>query len=88
MKQVNEVGVDVDSKGLVCAMQCAGQRVPVAAFANTAVGHKKFVRWATKGGHSARVCLEATGIYSLEFSLTLCEAKRIELMLGRVNTNH
>jgi transposase len=81
MKQVNDVGVDVDSKGLVCAMQCAGQRVPVAAFANTAVGHKKFVRWATKGGHSARVCLEATGIYSLEFALALHEAKRIEVMV-------
>jgi len=58
-----------------------GQRVPLAAFANTTVGHQKFVRWATKGGHSARVCLEATGIYSLEFALALCEAKRVELMM-------
>ncbi len=62
-------------------MQCAGQCVPLAAFANTAVGHQKFVRWATKGGHSARVCLEATGIYSLEFALALHEAKRVELMV-------
>ena len=44
MKQVNDVGVDVDSKELVCAMQCAGQRVPLTVFANTAAGHKKFVR--------------------------------------------
>ena len=81
MKQVNDVGVDVDSKELVCAMRCAGQRVPLAAFANTAAGHQKFVRWATKGGHSARVCLEATGIYSLEFALALHEAKRVEVMV-------
>jgi hypothetical protein len=55
MKQVNDVGVDVDSKELVCAKQCAGQRAPLTAFTNTAAGHKKFVRWATKGAHSARV---------------------------------
>ena len=81
MKQVNGVGVDVDSKELMCAMRCAGQRVPLAAFANNAAGHQKFVRWATKGGLSARVCLEATGIYSLEFALALHEAKRVELMV-------
>ena len=81
MKQVNDVGVDVDSKELVCAMQSAGQRVPLAVFANSAAGHKQFVRWATKGGQSARVCLEATGIYSLEFALALHEAKRVEVMV-------
>jgi hypothetical protein len=32
MKQVTQVGVDVDSEALVCAMQCAGQRMPVAAY--------------------------------------------------------
>ena len=49
MKQVNDVGVDVDSQALVCAMQRAGQRLPVASFDNTAIGHKKFIRWVTKG---------------------------------------
>jgi hypothetical protein len=29
MKQVNQVGVDVDSQQLVCAMQRAGQRLPL-----------------------------------------------------------
>src|SRR5436309_14670042 len=81
MKQVNQVGVDVDSEELICATKHAGERLPLATFANTAAGHKKFIRWATKGGHSARVCLEATGIYSLEFALTLCESKRVELMV-------
>jgi transposase len=81
MKQVNEVGVDVDSQELVCLMQHAGQRVPLATFANTATGHKKFIRWVTKGGRSARVCLEATGIYSLEFALALHQAKKVEVMV-------
>jgi transposase len=81
MKQVNPIGVDVDSEELVCALQRAGQRLPLAAFADTAAGHRKFIRWATKGGHLARVCLEATGIYSLEFALALHQAKNVEVMV-------
>jgi len=81
MKQVTQVGVDVDSEELVCAMQRAGQRQPLARFANTAAGHKKFIRWATKGGRPARICLEATGIYSLEFALALHHAKNVEVMV-------
>jgi transposase len=41
--------------------------------------HQKFIRWATKGARSARVCLEATGIYSLEFALALHHAKNVEV---------
>ncbi|HKS94780.1 MAG TPA: IS110 family transposase [Terriglobia bacterium] len=71
----------MDSQELVCAMQRAGQRLPLASFANTAAGHKKFIRWATKGGRPARVGLEATGIYSLEFALALHHAKNVEVMV-------
>src|SRR6202022_2862644 len=81
MKQVNQVGVDVGSEALVCMMKRAGQPLPLATFANTAAGHKKFIRWATKGARSARVCLEATGIYSLEFALALHHAKNVEVMV-------
>ena len=81
MKQVNHVGVDVGSEELVCMMQRAGQRLPLATFANTAAGHKKFIRWATKGARPVRVCLEATGIYSLEFALALHHAKNVEVMV-------
>jgi transposase len=81
MKQVTQVGVDVDSEALVCAVQRAEQRLPLATFANTAAGHKKFIRWATKGGRQTQVCLEATGIYSLEFALALHHAKNVEVMV-------
>jgi transposase len=81
MKQVNAVGVDVDSEELVCVMQRAEERLPLATFANTAAGHKKFIRWATKGGRPAQVCLEATGIYSLEFALALHHAKNVAVMV-------
>ena len=33
MKQVNQVGVDVDSEALVCMMKRAGQPQPLARFA-------------------------------------------------------
>ena len=62
MKQVTQIGVDVDPEELVCAMKRAGQRRLPTTFANTVAGHKKFIRWATKGARPARVCLEATGI--------------------------
>jgi transposase len=81
MKQVNQIGVDVDSEELVCMMQREGKRLPLARFANTAGGHKKFIRWATKDGRPARVCLEATGIYSLEFALALHHATNVEVMV-------
>src|ERR1700674_3974108 len=45
-------------------------------------GHQKFIQWATKGGRSARVWLEATGIYSLEFALALDRAKNVEVMVA------
>src|SRR6266478_69658 len=77
MKQVNQVGVDVDSEALVSMMRRGGQRLPLARFANSAGGHKKFIRWATKGARPVRVCLEATGIYSLEFALALHHAKNV-----------
>ena len=81
MKQVSQIGVDVDSEELVYMMQREGKRLPLARFANTAGGHKKFIRWATKGARSARVCLEATGIYSLEFALALHHATNVEVMV-------
>jgi transposase len=58
-----------------------GARRPLATFANSAAGHKKFIRWATKGARAARVRLEATGIYSLQFALALHDAKNVEVMV-------
>lgn len=69
MKQVNQIGIDVNSEQLVCLMQRAGQRMPPARIVNSAAGHKKFIRWVSKGGCPVRVCLEATGICSLQFAV-------------------
>jgi transposase len=78
---VNYIGVDVDSKYLVCQIQRSGKKYPMATFDNTEVGHRKFIRWATKYSKPAKVCMEATGVYYLLFSLALHQSKNIEVMV-------
>jgi transposase len=70
-KEENQIGVDVDSKLLVCSRSVGEKIYPIKKFTNDAVGHRKFVHWATQRDRSARVCMEATGVYSLLFALTL-----------------
>jgi len=78
---MNHVGVDVDSKLLVCKIRRGGKDYPLAEFDNTAEGHRKFIKWATKYNKPAKVCLEATGVYSLLFSLALHQAHNVEVMV-------
>src|SRR5215510_12578039 len=75
-------GVDVSQDILdVAARTDADTDARVARFANTSVGHHQFIKWLTKGGRSARVVLEATGVYSLDLALALDAAPRIEVMV-------
>lgn len=78
---MNTIGVDVDSKNLVCSIRRSGKDYPEAVFTNDAAGHRKFISWATKRGKPARVAMEATGVYSLPFALALHEVKLIEVMV-------
>ena len=75
---MNTIGVDVDSKYLVCQIRRNGKDFPSAQFANDPAGHRKFIKWATKHGKPARVCMEATGVYSLPFALTLITNEHAE----------
>src|SRR5262249_29292507 len=52
-----------------------------AQFANTPAGHRQLIKWSTKGGRSARVVLEATGVYGLDLALALDAAPRCEVMV-------
>ncbi|MGH8653941.1 MAG: IS110 family transposase [Gammaproteobacteria bacterium] len=54
----------------------------MARFANDAKGHRQLIRWATRHGKATRVCLEATGVYSLEFALALQRHNAIEVMVA------
>jgi hypothetical protein len=61
--QVNQIGVDIDSKYLVVEICRADQASTSAQFDNTDSGHRKFIRWTTRGGERACVCCEFTGVY-------------------------
>lgn len=78
---MNTIGVDVDSRLLVCKIRRGGKDYPLTQFANDPLGHRKFIRWATKRGKCARVCMEATGVYSLPFALACHQAVNIEVMV-------
>ena len=76
------VGVDVSQETLdVRARTDSGVEQRTAQFANTPAGHRHLIKWATKGGRSARVVLEATGVYSLDLALALDAAPRCEVMV-------
>lgn len=70
------VGIDVSAKQLSVRID---QERSTLEFPNTQTGHKALVRRLTKRGARARVCLEATGNYSLDLSLALHEARRVEV---------
>lgn len=78
---MNTIGVDVDSKYLVCQIRRTGKDFPTAQFTNDPAGHRKFIKWATKQGKPAKVCMEATGVYSLPFALTLHTVPQIDVMV-------
>ena len=75
-------GIDVGCDELVVTIDDGSGRAAHHRFANDAGGHTKLVRALTKNGGSARVCLEATGVYSLEVSLALHHADRVEVMVA------
>jgi transposase len=78
---VNTIGIDVDSVNLVCQIRRNGKDFPETSFTNDAAGHQKLIRWATKRGQQARVCMEATGVYSLPLAVALDNAPNIEVMV-------
>src|SRR5512139_2318655 len=84
-KQSNKqfhVGVDVSKDTLdVAARTDSGVEQRTAQFANTSTDHRRLIQWLTKGGRSARVVLEATGVYGLDLALALDAAKRIDVMV-------
>jgi transposase len=77
----SHVGVDVSQKTLDVAARPHRGEPCTAQFANTSAGHRQLIKWLTKGGRSARVVLEATGVYSLDLAVALDGAERIEVMV-------
>lgn len=72
-------GIDVSAAQLVVALQGEGGRWLQRSFPNRASGHQALILWLQKAGTRIRVCLEATGPYSLDIALTLHAASGIEV---------
>ena len=64
-------GIDVSAAQLVVALEGEAGRWRQRSFANRASGHQALILWLQKTGERVRVCLEATGRYSLDLALAL-----------------
>ena len=83
MKQpaIVRAGLDVGARELVVALRRDEVLEPTITLANTPAGHRQLLKLLTRRGASARVCLEATGVYSLRLALALHRAERVEVMV-------
>lgn len=72
-------GIDVSAAQLVVAVPSQGEGYQQRNFPNCARGHQALIVWLQKTGHKVRVCLEATGLYSLDLALALHAASGIEV---------
>lgn len=81
MHQINLIGIDVSAASLSVVCKNHRDQYRNATFDNDPVGHRKLLAWATKSGAQARVCLEATGVYSLDLALALAHHPQTEVMV-------
>lgn len=82
MNQIVLVGVDVGAKTFEVALLAPGKKTPLAlSFANTPEGHCQFIRRISQYQCPVRVCLESTGVYSLDLTLALHYAPDVEVMV-------
>ena len=82
MKKFLLCGVDVGSRELAVAIDPGSGRVWEGVFPNNPAGHRKLIRRLTRNKPTARVCVEATGIYHLDLCLALEQTKGIEVMVA------
>ncbi len=65
------VGIDVSARELTVVIESDGQFAAARNFPNTAAGHQQLRRYVHRDGRAVRVCLEASGNYSLDLCLAL-----------------
>jgi transposase len=82
MRKVTDAGIDVSKAVLDVAVRRDERRLETARFDNDAAGHKRLIRWLTKGGRVVRVVLESTGTYSLDVALALHRTHGIAVMVA------
>lgn len=72
-------GIDVSAAQLVVACEGGGGKWRQHSFPNRASGHQALILWLQEHETRVRVCLEATGLYSLDLALALHAAEGIEV---------
>lgn len=83
MQHCNLAGIDVGSKALVVKFQKGkSDKLSDAIFDNNTTGHKKLLKYLTKSGSDAKVCVEATGVYHFDLSLLLHKSKKVKVMVS------
>lgn len=84
--------IDVSAAELVVALRPENATTPpptkTTVFANTAAGHRALVKTLTAKAATARVILEATGVYSLGLALALDRAPGVEVMVVNPRASH
>src|SRR5438477_8060873 len=74
-------GIDVSARELSVALRrgkCE-DKPAMAKFSNHPSGHKALLAHLFRGGRRVRVCLEASGNYSLDLALTLQAHRQVEI---------
>jgi transposase len=75
-------GLDVSAREISVARLRSKEETPtVASFANNASGHKALLAYLLQGTEHVRVCLEASGNYSLDLALALHAHRHVEVSL-------
>ena len=73
-------GLDVSAREISVARLRSKEKTPtVASFANNASGHKALLAYLLQGTEHVRVCLEASGNYSLDLALALHAHRQVEV---------
>ena len=76
------VGIDVSAEDFTVAFDGSGEEPTIRSYPNSPAGHKRLCRRLQKASNPALVCLEATGVYSLDLALALHRADGIEVMVA------
>lgn len=81
MSNMMYAGIDVGSEELVVVICKDGLNSSPAVFPNNPSGHKRICKRITKDGFVTRVCVEATGVYTLDMAFALRSHPGIEIMV-------
>lgn len=82
MKKMRYVGIDVGAKELVVVIRRNGKPGDAKTFDNTFEGRQKLVNYLNPKKHTARICLEATGMYHLDIAIKLACTENVEIMVA------